>query len=113
VIQSKAFNDIANTYTLDQIIDLLAPHALWQNASVRNDLPLTVTRQEAAKMCNISVQTFDTWVAKGILPKAIAGTRRWSRVAIERAIAGEYIGSTADDNESAFVEWKRNHARKS
>jgi len=69
-----------------------------------------LTRPEAAKMCTISVQTFDAWVRKGILPGPIPGTRRWSRIAIERALAGDPVASTADISPSPFEQWKRRDA---
>ena len=42
---------------------------------------LFLSRREAAAICGISVQTFDTYVRKGILPGPLPGTRRWSRAA--------------------------------
>jgi hypothetical protein len=45
-------------------------------------------------MCCVSAPTFDSWVRKSILPKPISGTRRWSRLAIERALAGDTTSAT-------------------
>jgi helix-turn-helix protein len=75
-----------------------------------NNWPAVLTRAEAAEMCRISVQTFDTWVRKGILPGPIPGTRRWSRIAIERALAGDVVASTADIWPSPFEQWKLRNA---
>jgi hypothetical protein len=72
--------------------------------------PPVLTRREAAKMCRISVQTFDSWVRKGILPGPIPGTRRWSRVAIERGLAGGGIALFANEQLSPFEQWKRGDA---
>jgi len=72
--------------------------------------PAVLTRKEAAKMCRISAQTFDTWVRKQILPRPIPGTRRWSRIAIERALAGDVGALSADAPPSAFEQWKRRNA---
>lgn len=74
------------------------------------DWPLVLTRCEAAAMCRISVQTFDEWVRKEILPGPIPGTRRWSRLAIERALAGETATSPAQVPLSPFEEWKHRNA---
>jgi hypothetical protein len=79
-------------------------------AKAERDRPLTVTRCEAAMLCGISVQTFDAWVKKGILPPALPRTRRWSRVAVERRLAGDVAGAFADDQLSPFERWKRDHA---
>jgi len=72
--------------------------------------PLALTRPEAAKMCRISVPTFDAWVRKEILPGPIPGTRRWSRIAIEHALAGDIVTSTGDVHLSPFEQWKRRNA---
>jgi hypothetical protein len=71
--------------------------------------PPVLTRREAAKMCRISVSTFDAWVRKAILPKPMPGTRRWSRVAIERALAGG-DRTAVDIQLSAFDQWRRDRA---
>ena len=73
--------------------------------------PPVLTRPEGAKMCGISIKTFDTWVRKGILPGPIAGTRRWSRGAMERRLAGEITSQPITDQPSPFEQWKRDHAR--
>jgi len=74
--------------------------------------PLVLTRPEAAALCSVCPSTFDNWVRKGIVPGPMAGTRRWSRVAIERAIAGDRSAPAADnDNLSPFEAWKLANAR--
>jgi hypothetical protein len=72
--------------------------------------PPVLTRCEAAKMCRISVHTFDSWVRKGILPGPIIGTRRWSRSAIEQGLAGQVVALSANDQVSPFEQWKRGNA---
>lgn len=49
---------------------------------------LMLTRPQAAALCALSPAGFDSWVRRGIVPPAIAGTRRWSRAALERALGG-------------------------
>lgn len=49
---------------------------------------ITLTRPQAAALCGLTPAGFDVWVRKGIVPPTITGTRRWSRVAVERAVAG-------------------------
>jgi hypothetical protein len=83
---------------------------LRQSRAADDNWPTVLTRPEAAEMCRISVQTFDTWVRKGILPGPIPGTRRWSRIAIERALAGDIVASTTDIWPSPFEQWKRRNA---
>jgi hypothetical protein len=80
------------------------------DAQARENWPLVLTRSEVAKMCSVSVQTVDVWVRKSILPGPIAGTRRWSREAIKRRLAGEAVASLTIDQLSPFEEWKRGNA---
>lgn len=74
--------------------------------------PLALTRAQAAALCHLSLTGFDSWVRKGIVPSPIPGTRRWSRVALERAIAGEQPAAAVADNDnlSPFEQWKRSNA---
>jgi hypothetical protein len=79
--------------------DLQTPKAANEN------WPLVLTRPQAADMCRISVHTFDAWVRKGILPNSITGTRRWSRVSIEHALATGAITDEASVS-SPFEQWR-------
>jgi hypothetical protein len=85
-------------------------HAIRTDPQANDNWPPVLTRCEAAKMCRISVQTFDSWVRKGILPGPILGTRRWSRSAIEQALAGDVSASLGDKQLSPFEQWKRGNA---
>jgi predicted DNA-binding transcriptional regulator AlpA len=69
--------------------------------------PLVLTRPEAAGMCRIGLSTFDAWVRKGILPRPIHSTRRWSRIAIEQALSGS---AAPPDASSPFEQWRRARA---
>lgn len=62
--------------------------------------PLTLTRPQAAALLGLTPAGFDVWVRKGIVPPAIAGTRRWSRAAIERAISGDAVDVELDPFEA-------------
>lgn len=73
-------------------------------------MTLTLTRYDAAMLCEISVHTFDEWVSKGILPQPIPGTRRWSRAAIEQALMGGLLPPRTETRRSAFEEWKHANA---
>lgn len=72
------------------------------------DYPITLSRPQAAKMCGISVSTFDVWVRKGAVPGPIPLTRRWSRSGIVRAVDGVAIDVEQGD---AFERWERENAR--
>lgn len=71
---------------------------------------LTVTRTEAASLCGLSPSGFDVWVRKGIVPGPVKGTRRWSRAALERALAGVERTGNADDPEAIFADWLKANA---
>lgn len=72
---------------------------------------LALTRSQAAQLCNLTPTGFDSWVRRGIVPGPIAGTRRWSKAALERAISGVVMGGgNADDPEAVFAEWLKSHA---
>jgi predicted DNA-binding transcriptional regulator AlpA len=89
--------------------------AALMRTAANDNRPLVLTRPEAAEMCSLGVSTFDTWVRKKILPGPIEGTRRWSRRAIERALAGDVVQVAlpvsgvehAATAASPFAEWKR------
>lgn len=57
----------------------------------------------------IKPSTFSRWVAKGIMPKAIKGTRVWDRVAIDLALNKlSGVGLiAANDNETEADRWFR------
>jgi hypothetical protein len=69
---------------------------------------LALTRDQAAELCGLTPSGFDVWVRKGIVPGPVKGTRRWSRVALERALAGEVPAN--DDAEEAYRRWKESRA---
>lgn len=64
--------------------------------------PRILTRAGAATYCGLSISGFDAWVRKGTLPQAIRGTRRWDRVALDRALDGDAI---PDAQPSALDKW--------
>lgn len=53
--------------------------------SAPKHLPRVLSKTDAA-YCGISEKGFDHWVKSGKLPRAMKGTRRWDKVAIDYAI---------------------------
>jgi predicted DNA-binding transcriptional regulator AlpA len=49
-------------------------------------LPRILSKADAAAYCGVSEKGFDQWVRTGKLPRAMKGTRRWDKVAIDYAI---------------------------
>jgi predicted DNA-binding transcriptional regulator AlpA len=72
-------------------------------------MPLSLRREQAARLCGISVHTFDDWVRKNILPKPIPGTRRWSRLSIEHAL-GQVAVANVSGQPSPFEAWQHRSA---
>lgn len=52
---------------------------------------------------------FDDWVRRGIVPKAMAGTTRWDRKAIDRAL--DRRSGLLSDAGPSIEEWLAKHAR--
>ncbi|MET0430746.1 MAG: helix-turn-helix domain-containing protein [Microvirga sp.] len=50
------------------------------------DSPRLLTRQQAARYCGLSPSGFGKWVRAGRLPRALPGTRRWDRQAVDAAL---------------------------
>ena len=79
--------------------------------------PLTkrgLTKQEAAEYvgCN-SLPAFDRWVQKGLIPRALPGTNRWDRKALDAALdraSGLVTESTPE--QTPYQRWKAENARK-
>jgi hypothetical protein len=65
-----------------------------------------MTRDEAAQHIGISVESFDAWRRKGILPGPIPNTHRWDRKALDLAL-DRASGLPSDEGGSVFDEWKR------
>lgn len=71
-------------------------------------MALTLTRPEAAALCGLTPSGFDGWVRRGILPPPIMGTRRWSRVQLERALTEQsWVPPEVEEEEDPFRKWER------
>ncbi|AUC97086.1 hypothetical protein CWS35_24695 [Bradyrhizobium sp. SK17] len=45
-----------------------------------------ISGADAAAYCGVTPATFSKWVAAGVIPPPIPGTRRWDRKAIDQAL---------------------------
>jgi hypothetical protein len=75
-------------------------------------------RADAAKYCGIAPATFSRWIAVGIMPHSIPGTRVWDRVALDRAldrVSAVSITASREKNEveSWFEKEEAQNARSS
>ena len=48
--------------------------------------PRLLSRAEAAAYCGVTVSAFSDYVRRGLVPKALKGTQRWDRKAIDAAL---------------------------
>ncbi|AWN51113.1 hypothetical protein DK412_04830 [Methylobacterium sp. 17Sr1-1] len=55
-----------------------------------------------------TVEVFDDWVRRGILPVAMPGTHRWDRMAIDRAL--DRHSGLVEAAGQPFEEWAAQHA---
>ncbi len=74
-----------------------------------NDNIRLLSRREAAAYCGRTPSSFSDWVARGILPRALPGTRSWDRHAIDAAIdrLSGLDRTTTQDNETPLERWRR------
>ncbi|NEJ73761.1 hypothetical protein GR197_25010 [Rhizobium phaseoli] len=70
--------------------------------------PRLIGRKEAAAYCGISPTCFSMWVARGIMPPTLPGTRRWDRRAIDAMLSALSGISEPDaiDDRSALKKWR-------
>ncbi|GJE03602.1 helix-turn-helix transcriptional regulator [Methylobacterium isbiliense] len=65
-----------------------------------------MTIGELAAYCRMSPSGVRTLVARGLLPQALPGSRRWDRRAVDAAL-DRASGLPGVTEESAFQRWKR------
>lgn len=68
--------------------------------------PRLLTRSEAAAYCRMTPSRFSQLVKAGTLPASIAGTTRYDRMAIDRAL-DKLSGLTTDVELSPLQKWKQ------
>lgn len=75
--------------------------------------PRLITKAQAAEYLGLSTSAFDNWVAAFRLPRAIPGTRRWDKNAID-AMLDDISGLSANDNDNDDVlEWEKKYGNAS
>lgn len=71
--------------------------------------PRGLTKEQAAAYCGCeSPEAFADWVRRGLVPKAMAGTHRWDRKALDRAL-DRLSGLGNDSTVLSFEEWAAQH----
>ncbi|MBX9934421.1 MAG: hypothetical protein K2Y56_23390 [Methylobacterium sp.] len=73
-------------------------------------VPRGLTREQAAEYCGCeTVDAFDNWRRRGIVPGPIPGTQRWDRKAIDRAL--DRRSGLFNDAAPSIDEWLAENAR--
>lgn len=70
--------------------------------------PRVLAKVAAAEYCGCAtLEAFDAWVRKGIIPGAIPGTHRWDRIAIDAALdRASGLAITPSDHLTPYQRWK-------
>ncbi len=69
--------------------------------------PRLMTVHEAAEYCRLTPSGFTAWVKDGRMPGPIAGTKRYDKLAIDRALNKLSGIDNSDEDGSAYDAWKR------
>ncbi len=76
-IQIQATND-----NIPIVVNLTLPTDFLDSIPMQS--PRLLTRQQAAAYCSISLETFDDYRRRGIVPDPVDGTARWDRKLIDQ-----------------------------
>src|SRR3954451_15259653 len=71
--------------------------------------PRGLARGNAAAYCGLTLQGFDEWVKRGVVPGPIPGTQRWDRLAVDLAL-DRASGIARMTGGTAFEQWKARRA---
>jgi hypothetical protein len=64
-----------------------------------------MTKKQAAEYCGLSHRDFGNWVSKGLIPRALSGTARWDRKALDYALDALSGLASAQERDDPFGEW--------
>ena len=68
-----------------------------------------LTAEQAAEYCGCeTIEAFNTWVKRKIIPGPIPGTHRWDRKAIDQAL--DRLSGLTNSQGSSFEDWARANA---
>ena len=71
--------------------------------------PRLLTRQQAAERCGLTESGFSTWVARGLVPGPLPGTRRWDGKALDQAL-DRLSGLDPERELTPYEKWKQANA---
>lgn len=75
--------------------------------------PRGISKRDAAAYCGCTtLEAFDDWVRKGIVPPSIPGTHRWDIKAIDAALdRASGLSITPSDHLTPYQRWKADEAK--
>ena len=72
--------------------------------------PRILTKKQAAVYCGLTESGFQAWIDAGRVPGPLPGTKRYDRLAIDRALNTLSGISNSEEASSAYDAWKRDVA---
>ena len=81
-----------------------------RGSSLPSNIPKRgLTPSQAAEYCGCeTIEAFNTWVRRGIVPGPIPGTHRWDKKAIDAAL--DRASGLTSEQDSSFEAWARAQA---
>ncbi len=104
--ENQSDQGIGDEEAFPVVVNLTLPTDVLGCASTR--LPRLLSRQEAASYCGVSMETFDDYRRKGIVPDSVPGTSRWDIDLIDKCLnkASGIDQSTAPEPTTHLNEWR-------
>ena len=69
-------------------------------------MPRCLSRTEAAAYCGLTPAGLSLWIDRELVPGPMPGTRKWDRLAVDRAIDKLSGVESQMESVSAYDEWK-------
>lgn len=74
--------------------------------SPQANIPRLLSKAEAAEYCGLSIGGFSHWIGAGKIPRAVVGSRRWDRKAIDLAL--DRLSNIENHSpQSALDQWRK------
>ena len=96
-IQVQATND-----NIPIVVNLTLPTDFLDSLPLQR--PRLLSRQHAANYCSVSLETFDDYRRRGIVPDPVDGTARWDRKLIDQWL--DRASGIASETTTPLDEWR-------
>ncbi len=95
--QKQATND-----NIPIVVNFILPTDYLDSLPLQS--PRLLSRQQAAAYCAVSLETFDDYRRRGIVPDPVAGTARWDRKLIDNWL--DRASGIVSDTATPLDEWR-------